>query len=240
MQFEVIVENEEALKKCKKFVTGFHGLGEVGFITVRHLVEELKCERVAIISSSAAPPFVSIEKGRLKLPFELYVHQDIAIFIPHLQHYRHVQIEFSEHLSNWIIQQGFEVGYFIGGVDVRLQTGDENVRYIPTREYIAQKKELDAPFLEDELFVAGPLAVMLGLLDLNQFPAIGILTYADRSHPDTSSAAKAVTKLAQILDIKVEVSSLLEDKQEIEEKLLQKLAAAQEEEKSDQPAQLYT
>ncbi len=240
MQFEVIIENKKALAKCKRFVTGFHGLGEVGFITVRHMVEELKCERVAIISSSASPPFISIEKGRLKLPFEIYAHEDIAIFIPHLQPYRHVQIEFSEHLSNWIMQQGFEEGYFVGGVDSRLRSGDENIRYIPTREFITQKKELDAPFLEDELFVAGPLAVMLGLLDLNQFSALGILTYADRSRPDTNSAAEAVTKLALILDIKVDISSLLEDKQEIEEKLLQKLAAAQEEEKSDQPAQLYT
>ncbi|MHA1947798.1 MAG: PAC2 family protein, partial [Candidatus Hodarchaeales archaeon] len=118
MKFKVFYEDQNLLDQCRTIVAGWHGLGEIGYITVSHLIQELKLKRIATIMSSGAPPFISVQNSQLRLPFEIYGKEeyDFAIFIPHLQPYRHVQIEFSEKMSEWILQQkNLELAFFIGG-----------------------------------------------------------------------------------------------------------------------------
>ena len=62
MKFKVFKEEPNILDQCKIFIGGWHGLGEIGYITVSHLVQELKMKRVATIMSSGAPPFILFEQ----------------------------------------------------------------------------------------------------------------------------------------------------------------------------------
>ena len=137
MKFKIFIDDEEALKKATTFICGFHGLGETGYIVTKELISALKCKRVAIIASSGAPPFISVEDGIIRMPFEIYVADTIAIFIPRIQPYRHVQVEFSENLSNWI-RKNFQQAYLIGGLDKRLKKEEERflVDSIDHRLYI--------------------------------------------------------------------------------------------------------
>ena len=182
MKFKIFHEDQKIIDQCKTFIAGWHGLGEIGYITVSHLIEDLELKRIATIMSSGAPPFISVQNNQLRLPFEVYGKEDFdfAVFIPHLQPYRHVQIEFSEKLSEWILKQkNLEVAYFIGGVDVRLKSSESDIQFIPTRTFLDHPKlpdsfstEVKDNLLDPGLFVAGPLAIMLGYLDMSLFPAL--------------------------------------------------------------------
>lgn len=237
MKFKIYQENPEILQQCRIFIAGWHGLGETGYITVTHLVQELQLQRVATILSSGAPPFISVQDNHLRLPFEIYASEnhDLAVFVPHLQPYRHVQIEFSEKLSEWILENNFEVAYFLGGVDEVLKVGEMALQYIPSRAFYNYQNlpngfidEVRANLLDSGLFVAGPLAVTLGYLDINMFPAVGLLAYAARERPDPLAAVSAVTKLNSLLKVNISTEMLVQNAQSIEEKIKHQLAPIEE------------
>ncbi len=251
MKFKIFEEKPDILDQCHSFIAGWHGLGEIGYITVSHIIEDLKLERIATIMSSGAPPFISVQNSQLRLPFEIYGKKeyDFAIFIPHLQPYRHVQIEFSEKLSEWILRQKqLEIAYFIGGVDLRLKSSDSDIQFIPTRKFLEYpsfsekvKLEMKKNLLDPGLFVAGPLAIMLGYLDMSMFPAVGLLAYAQRERPDPLGAVAAIKKLNEIVDINVNTEELVQNAQKIEEEIKRQLAPI-EESQSEKPdtKRMYT
>ncbi len=238
MKFKIFHEDQEVLNQCKRFIAGWHGLGEIGYITVSHMIEDLKLKRIATIMSSGAPPFISVQNSQLRLPFEIYGKEDydFAIFIPHLQPYRHVQIEFSERMSEWILKQkSLSEAYFIGGVDARLKTSENDIQYIPTRAFLQLvnlnsefHEEVKTNLLDPGLFVAGPLAIMLGYLDMSMFPAVGLLAYAQRERPDPLGAVATIKKLNEILDINIDTNELVQNAQTIEEEIKRQLAPIEE------------
>jgi uncharacterized protein len=238
MKFKIFHEDQDILKQCKRFIAGWHGLGEIGYITVSHMIEDLKLKRIATIMSSGAPPFISVQNNQLRLPFEIYGKEeyDFAVFIPHLQPYRHVQIEFSEKMSEWILKQNtFSEAYFIGGVDARLKTSESNIQYIPTRAFLQSTflnsnflSEVKTNLLDPGLFVAGPLAIMLGYLDMSMFPAVGLLAYAQRERPDPLGAVSTIGKLNEVLDININTNELVQNAQTIEEEIKRQLAPIEE------------
>ena len=252
MKFKIFHEDQKILDQCRTFIAGWHGLGEIGYITVSHLIEDLKLKRIATIMSSGAPPFISVQNNQLRLPFEIYGKEefDFAVFIPHLQPYRHVQIEFSEKLSEWILkQENLEVAYFIGGVDIRLKASDNEIQFIPTRTFLDYPRlpdsfstELKDNLLDPGLFVAGPLAIMLGYLDMSMFPAVGLLAYAQRERPDPLGAVSTIKKLNNLLNININTEKLIENAQTIEEEIKRQLAPIEEDSKSDKIAskRMYT
>ncbi|UCG90025.1 MAG: proteasome assembly chaperone family protein [Candidatus Heimdallarchaeota archaeon] len=241
MKFKIFIEQPKILDQCQIFIGGWHGLGEIGYITVSHLIQELKMQRIATIMSSGAPPFISVQENKLRLPFEIYGGNelDFAVFIPHLQPYRHVQIEFSEKLSEWILgNKNFEIAYFIGGVDKNLKASNNPLQYIPSRALFSYSslpdgftEEVKTNLLDSGLFVAGPLAIMLGYLDMNRFPAIGLLAYAERDRPDPLGAVAAVKKINNLLDVEINTKELVRNARVIEEEIKRQLAPMEETDK---------
>ncbi len=241
MKFKIFIEKPKIVDQCSVFIGGWHGLGEIGYITVSHVINELKMQRVATIMSSGAPPFISVQDNQLRLPFEIYSKEDLdfAVFIPHLQPYRHVQIEFSEKLSEWILgHNNFEIAYFVGGVDIHLKVSDNPLQYIPSRALFSYSylpdgftEEVNSNLLDSGLFVAGPLAIMLGYLDMNMFPAVGLLAYAERERPDPLGAVAAIEKLNTLLSVKVKTEALIKNARVIEEEIKRQLAPMEETDK---------
>jgi uncharacterized protein len=244
MRMEVIVTNENALKEARTFVAGFHGLGEVGFIACKHLTDELKAERVATVSSSVTPPFVAIDGTKLRLPFEIFAAGGIAVFLPHFHISRYAQVEFSAKLADWV-RDHFDAAFLVGGLDQRLKSGDENWRLVPTSKFLEnpigfKKEEVESMLLQEGLFVTGPLAVMIGTLDLQQFPALAVLAYASRERPDPAGAANAIKCLNRLLSLpsEVQVDTLIENARQIEEEMRTRTATSEAEDKDHSP--VYT
>lgn len=238
--FELVIEDEEKLAACQYFVTGFHGLGSVGYIATKHLLDELKAERVAIIKSKASPSFIYLEDGRIVMPFELYCVRDVLLFLPRLPPYRHAETDFAEALVEWVVGQQFKQAFLVGGVDKSLQDDESFIRYVPTRRFLDGREE-DSPYrkhmLATGLMIQGPLAMMLGLLDLEQFAALGVLAFAERERPDPVGAAKAIEVLNELLGLECSTEELLKNAQIYEDEL-RKLPG--QEEPGSGPPETYT
>jgi uncharacterized protein len=216
--FEIILREGFEVKPGSTFICGFHGLGEVGFLSTAHLTRTLNAERVGFIKSDMLPLFVSMENERLVLPFEIYHYKDgdMIFLVPRFQPHQSEQWSWIDRLADWIVSCQFSEVLLLGGLDSSFKEEDEEMRCVLTTAYKPRLEKWSVPLLEEGLFVAGPLALLLAELEMKDVPAIGLLTYATRGRPDPGSAAVMLEKINQVYGIKANVEQLLEESTEME------------------------
>jgi uncharacterized protein len=216
--FEIILKNGFTIKPGSTFICGFHGIGEVGFLSTAHLTRALNAERVGFIKSDMLPLFVSMENEKLVLPFEIYSYpeKNFVFLVPRFQPHQSEQWGFVDRLADWIIKSKFTEVLLLGGLDASFKEDDEEMRCVPTSAYEPQIERWAIPLLEEGLFVAGPLALLLAELEMKNIAGIGVLTYATRGRPDPRAAATMLEKINAIYGLDVSVDLLLEESKEIE------------------------
>ena len=216
----------------KDLLAGFHGLGRVGYLVVRHIVEEMGAKRIGvIIPEEGFPPFISLKENMIVFPFEIYSINDLVFIVTHFQPYHH-QRQFSETLANWISEVGFRQVFLAGGVDARLKkTAHSDIRYVPTSKFTSEI-ETKSALLEPGLLVAGPLALTVGFCELTDIPALAILAYADPVRPDPFAASVVVQDLSRFLNKEINTTHLIEDAARIERELEETRLQSQEEKES--------
>lgn len=216
--FKIILKKDFKVKPGSTFICGFHGLGEVGFLSTAHLTRTLEAERIGFIKSDMLPLFVSMENERLVLPFELYSYDEkkMIFLVPRFQPHQSEQWGFIDRLAGWIAENKFKETLLLGGLDASFKEDEEDMRCVPTSAYGKMLEKWKVPLLEEGLFVAGPLALLLAELEMHEAPAIGLLTYATRGRPDPRSAATMLEKINEIYGVGANVEQLLEESREIE------------------------
>lgn len=203
----------------KVFVAGFHGVGYVGWIATKHLIEELDTRRIGFIYTSNMQPYVSMGRG-IVTPYELYGTGDIVFFLPNIPLSSRDAITVPLALSEYAVRRGALEAVLFGGLDSRFEDGVNRLRYAATTAYIKRKQErlasLGLEKIEEFLYIVGPLAVMLTVFEARGFPALALLPYANASRPDPKAAAEAVKVFNSLLGLSVGVDELLRRGEEIE------------------------
>ena len=216
--FEIILRKGFNIKPGSTFICGFHGIGEVGFLSTAHLTRALNAERVGFIKSDMLPLFVSMENEKLVLPFEIYSYsaKNLVFLVPRFQPHQSEQWGFVDRLADWIVKSEFSEALLLGGLDASFKEDEEEMRCVPTSAYEPLIEKWSIPILEEGLFVAGPLALLLAELEMKNNAGIGVLTYATRGRPDPRAAATMLEKINSVYDLEVSVDLLLEESKEIE------------------------
>lgn len=202
----------------KTFVTGFHGIGLVGYLTVRFLIKKLAAEKIGFVVSESMPPVITMENGEIRPPIELYMY-DHLIFMyaespPTTKLYR-----FARSVADWVVRSGFRKALLVGGLDSNYSSGDQDkLRIIHTKRY-GQPKQQSA-ILEDGLFVVGPLALLMLNFHLADFPALAVLPYASRERVDLRAVATAIQFINMEEGLNVAVDDLILDAKRLEEEAL--------------------
>jgi len=204
-------------------ITGFHGVGETGYISVSYLVHALNAKRIGFVDVAHPPPFIATSEQGLVTPFEIYRADKIILVKLEFSPHRSEEAEFAKTIANWVMGNRFKDAVLIGGLDGSLQSGPDRVRIVPTRSYPIKSKKMNHPTLETGLFVYGPLAVMLAEFEKKQFPAIAVLPYASANHADPKAAATAIKTIAKAYSLKVDVKDLEYDAKDIEEEIDRRL-----------------
>jgi uncharacterized protein len=216
--FEIILKEGFSIKPGSTFICGFHGIGEVGFLSTAHLTRALNAERIGFIKSDMLPLFVSMENEKLVLPFEIYVYTEsnLVFLVPRFQPHQSEQWGFVDRLAKWIVDNNFSEVVLLGGLDASFKEEDDEMRCVPTSMYEPLLEKWSLPLLEEGLFVAGPLALLLAELEMKAVAGIGILAYATRGRPDPRAAATMLEKLNTVYGLDASVDLLLEESKEIE------------------------
>jgi len=207
------------LRNCT-LITGFHGVGETGYISVSYLVHSLNAKRIGFVDVAHPPPFIATSETGLVTPFEVYRARNIVLVKLEFSPHRTEESEFAKMLAHWVMKNKFKDAVMIGGLDASLQSGSDGIRVVPTAHYPSRLKH---PTLEPGLFVYGPLAIMLGEFEKQKFPAIAVLPYASADHADPKAAATAIKAVSKAYGLKVDVKDLEYDAADIEEEIDKRL-----------------
>ena len=156
-------------------MTGFHGVGQTGYIATSFMIHALKADRIGFIDVSNPPPWVGTAEGGLVTPFEIYRKRKIVLVKLEFSPHRSEEAEFAKSLSNWAIQHKFKDAILIGGLDSAYKQSKDEFCIVPTGAYLERAKMFKAPILEPGLLVYGPLAIMLNEFEIHDFPAIAVL-----------------------------------------------------------------
>jgi uncharacterized protein len=214
-------------------ITGFHGIGTVGYIATKYIVNELNAHKIGTILSDHQPPFITTKEGKISLPFELFRFKNIIMLVPQFQPYRNEHKVFAEKIVQWTIQSKFKKVILIGGLDSRLKKNEnDSLRVIATSSFL-NENPTNYPILEDGLFVTGPLALILTYFEVNNFPTIALLPYAESTRADPLAASKAIEIINEIANINVDVEKLIQDAENIEKNLQDVLVQTKDQEIDD-------
>ena len=204
-------------------ITGFHGVGETGYISVSYLVHALKAKRVGFADVAHPPPFIATSEDGLVTPFEVYKAGRIVLVKLEFSPHRTEESEFAKTLAQWVMNNKFKDAVMIGGLDASLEAGSDGIRIVPTAKYPLKTTKMKHPTLEAGLFVYGPLAIMLGEFEKQNFPAVAILPYASADHADPKAAATAIKAVSKAYGLKVDVKDLEYDAADIEQEIDRRL-----------------
>ncbi len=208
--------------KGSTLVTGFHGVGQTGYIATSYMIHALKADRIGFIDVSNPPPWVGTAEGGLVTPFEVYRRGKTVLVKLEFSPHRSEEAEFAKVLSNWAVEQKFKDAILIGGLDSAFKQGREDFCVVPTGAYLGRAKVFKAPILEPGLLVYGPLAVMLSEFEIHDFPAVAVLPYAEPARADPAAAALALRKISKAYAFKIDVDELVKDAKFIERDFDQK------------------
>lgn len=234
----IVVDGEEKLEGCH-FLTGFHGVGLTGYITVNHLVKSLHARPIGYMETHQQPALISLVGERISFPFELFRHDDIVILFPRLQPKRSEVREFTREVVNWVVKNKLKEAILIGGLDNRFKQESEIMRCLPTKAMLSKAKASKIPLLEESLFVTGPLALMLAYFEMESFPAIAFLPYSERGRPDPRAAALAIKQINSLFRLNVDVFDLDNDAKRIEDEVT-KIMESQKEKPGSNSQTMYT
>ncbi len=197
-------------------VTGFRGFGAVGYIASTHIVEKLGLERVGYIVTRYMPEFVGMDSRGIIAPFELYASREhrLVVLVNHDVPVERERDAYAETVVLLARRYVAKMGVFLGGFDSRFRKGGERFRWLASG---GCRVRFEEPPIDKELYVVGPLALLILYSELHRFPAITILPYTETARPDPAAAAVAVEVVGRLLGVEIDVSDLLDMARRIEE-----------------------
>ncbi|WP_243675863.1 PAC2 family protein [Vulcanisaeta distributa] len=208
----------EPILKPMYFLTGFAGIGMVGYLVVQHLSNALNCRRVGFIVMPREPPLSAyiISANMLSTPGEIYYCPEtgFTISIIHwdgdfMTKYAHDVVKT---IARWVYINGFREAILFGGLDNRLRGGEDldQLRIAVTTEYRSRYSLGKVKLMELNYAMVGPLALLMNEFERFGIPAISILPYAEPFRADPNAAIVAIQFLKELTGVEVDVSRLRE------------------------------
>ena len=228
-----IIIDESIELENKILITGFHGVGAAGYIAVRHLTTALPTKKVGYFESDKLPAFISLEDDSLLLPYEFYAYENFIIFLARSQPTREELNELVKALVEWTVKNKLKEALLIGGLDNKFKSEDEELKSVPSKNFLERNKW---PQLDKGLFVTGPLALLLAYFEMEKFPAVALLPYAERERPDPRASSVAIKAISEFYDgLDINTKELIEDAEKIE-KEISSIMESQEKDTPDSPS----
>lgn len=201
--------------KGKTLITGFHGIGMVGFIAIDYLIKKLGAEKIGWIHKEYLPCVVFSTDNGLEMPIEFYKFKDLVFMKINLVLEKKVLGKFLKELFTEIKKNKPKKLLIIGG----LATSKKNIYGVANSFSDELLKELKLKRFPKDITVFGPMAGTLIESERLKLPAVCILPNASPNLPDPEAASRAITKLSKYLNFKVNVSDLKKEAKKIEKRM---------------------
>ena len=210
-------------------IAGFPSIGLVSTIVANYLIDALGLKQIGALHSAQFPALSVVHTGEPLSPVRIYAGklesgEKIAVFVSEFRPKPNLINSLSNTIMNWVKKKGCKLlispeGMVVEGkpseeedniVDVYAIGSTENARQILLSMNIPQFKNG---------ITAGVSGVLLNKGKQAGFDVIAILAAANPNIPDAGAAASALSVIASIIDVEINVAPLYDEAERIEKQL---------------------
>jgi len=218
------VELQKNNFKGYTLIEGFPGMGLVGTIAAKYIIEKLDFEYAGYLDANIFMPIIRIHKALPVRPSRIYVNHSKKLVV--LISEQVIAKQFTSLVAKktvaWIKAKGFKEIISLSGVHASGEQKRELIYGIAANEKSkALLKKYELIEIEEGI-TTGITALILMELATSKLEAISILGNVQVS-ADYKAAAEVVKKLNQILKLTLNVNPLLKEAKETEKQLIQQL-----------------
>ncbi len=226
------VEYRDKSLKGYTLVEGFPGMGLVGTIAAKYLIDRRKLKQIGHIESNIFLPVIRIHEGRPVYPARVYIFEEkkIVVLIAEQIIPRMLTSIFADAVVGWIKKKG--ISRIISLEGIKAEPGKNVVYGIAANEHskkILKKNKVD--LIQDGI-TTGLTSLILLSLGRAKMEACSILGNVNVA-ADYKAAAALIEKLNEMAGLKLDVKPLLKEAKETEKQLIEQL---QQLKKTDQNA----
>ena len=231
MNKTLIIEKEK-VKKLRKavLITGLPGIGLIGQVVGRYLVEELKAKRVAILLSPHFPHQVFMtKKGGMRLiRNSFFVHRgktrDLLILVGDIQAMSSVgQYEVSGAILDYCEKLGVNELLTVGGYSTGKISDERRIFAVATSDSLRNRlKKYGVIFGEARGSIVGAAGLLPSLGKIRGLQGSCVMGETHGGYVDTVSARQIVLLLSKYLDVSIDIKKL-DQKAKESEKVLKKV-----------------
>ncbi len=215
-------------------IEGFPGMGLVGTISAKYLVENAGFKEVGHLHSDVFMPIIRIHDGVPVFPSRIYVNDKykIVVLISEQVIPRPYIPKVARTVVEWILQNKITRVISLAGI----QTGQKNDMHVyaiaanPGSK--ALLKGLDVEIIEDGITTGITALMLLHLKESNvkAFSLLGNVTFG----ADYKAAAELIKRLNKLLKLNLKVEPLLVQAKKAEEEIVSQLKNVQQVQESEQ------
>lgn len=216
------VEFEKVNVEGYTLIEGFPGMGLVGTIATKYLVERLKFAHLGHIESNIFMPIIRIQNGVPIHPARIFVnkeHKLIAVISEQIIPKNHTY-KFAQEVLNWAESKKLGTIISLSGIHTDVSEGNKDTVYgIAANEQSKKLLEKHEIAIIEDGITTGITALMLLSLKYTKRVAISILGNVNIA-ADYKAASELIKKLNEILGLDIDVKPLLKEAKATEEELL--------------------
>jgi len=251
---QIVIEEPEVLRD-KVLITGFHGLGGIGHLTVRYIAETALKQnagrRIGYIVSNIMPPFVEVlTDGTFGIPYELIETGDSILLLIRFQPTLEEQALLADELTKIAEREDMRAILLMGGIDISAFPDSDNAPLVYVaneifkEDFLPTVKSWDLDAAPKGIFVTGGVALFLTYATHRNIPAAALFAPTEKGIINRQEALRLAKKVVSLLNLPVKLDELereLRAAQTVLRKMQEKLMREIEEEKvSEDVSQLFT
>ncbi len=243
--FIEFVEYKEKPLKGYTLIEGFPGMGLVGTIAAKFIVEKLHFDHFGYIASDIFLPVIRIHKGIPVQPSRIYVNQEkkLAVLISEQVIPKKYVNAMARATVEWIKKKQFKRVISLSGINTNEKNAESIIYGIAAnKESLKLLQGHGLQIIQDGI-TTGVTAMMLLDLKRSNIESVSLLGNVELG-ADYHAAAEVLRKLNEILALKIDVEPLLAEAKELEKEVLRQLQNVKETkdsvEKFESPASMYS
>lgn len=215
------VECEDCVIKDYTLIEGFPGMGLVGTIAAKYLVERLKFRDYGYIDSEIFVPIIRIHDGLPVHPSRIYISDEHKLVV--LISEQIIPKKFTHAISNalvdWIKKRGVRKVISLSGIHTDTDGGSQTIYGIAANNKSKKMLEQHKVTIIEDGITTGITALMLLALKESDVEAVSILGNVNIA-ADYKAASELVKKLNEILGLEIDVKPLMKEAKQTEQELL--------------------
>ncbi len=218
-----LVESVKLNLQGYTLIEGFPGMGLVGTIGAKYVVEKLNFKEVGYVSPRAFAPIIRIHEGLPMYPARLYVNERLktAVLFAEQMIPKNETHAVAELVSHWIVEKKIKRVVSLSGISTETM-GDTTIYGIAANERSRKWLKESGVQVIQEGFTTGMTALIMLALKNQDIEAVSLMGNVHIG-ADYKASADIVKKLSEMLGLKLDVAPLMEEGKAIEEQFRKQL-----------------